>query len=279
MANFRTASLFHYTTMNSLKRLIKEGIKPNFCKEDFSADNSKFVLGIPMVSFCDIPLTRTYEFTSRYGKHAIGLSKEWALRNKINPILYISNNDIVNSLKFHKSYELHLKKELEKIGSDGLNLRIALDKPDSVSNLTTLVNHANSHSANLKLLGFAKKYLGVNPKTKAEQCNYEENEWRYIIEENKTNGINWMWSNDEYNQWRGTGNKPAPSSALEEYKLTFEINDISHIIVEFERQIPELIKYIEKLNQIGGSDKKISDDERMILLSKIISMEKIKNDF
>lgn len=112
MSNYRTSSLFHYTTYNGLKSILKQGIIPNYCKEDFSIDGDAFAVGIPMVSFCDIPLTRTYEFTKRYGHHAIGLSKEWALKNQINPILYIKNEDIISSLKFYKEYELYSKAKM-----------------------------------------------------------------------------------------------------------------------------------------------------------------------
>ena len=46
---------------------------------------------------CDIPLTRTSEFCSRYGNHAIGLSKDWAMRNGVNPILYAADNDVITT--------------------------------------------------------------------------------------------------------------------------------------------------------------------------------------
>lgn len=239
MPNFRTSSLFHYTSINSLKRLLKEGIKPNFCKEDFSPEGSEFIVAIPMVSFCDIPLTRTYEFTSRYGNHAIGLSKEWAKKNKINPILYINNEDIISSLQL----ELY------------------------------------SQKTSLNLLGYAKKYTGLNPKKNVMQCNYEENEWRYIIKEDEGSGIKWKWSHDEYKLWRGKGTKPVPEEAFEQRKLKFEVDDITHIIVEFERQIPDFIKSIEQMDKIGGYDTKLTENQKKIIYSKIISMEKIKNDF
>lgn len=75
MLNFRTSSLFHYTKLNNLIKILQEGMIPNFCKEEFPTNTSNFVVGIPMVSFCDIPLTRTDIFTGRYGNHAIVFQK------------------------------------------------------------------------------------------------------------------------------------------------------------------------------------------------------------
>lgn len=83
MANYRTSSLFHYTTFIGLKSILKLGIIPNFCKEDLTIDGNPLVITFPMVSFCDIPLTRTSEFTKRYSRHAIGLTKEWALKKTL----------------------------------------------------------------------------------------------------------------------------------------------------------------------------------------------------
>lgn len=280
MINFRTASLFHYTSFNSLKRILQEGIKPNYCKEDFSFNEKEHIIGIPMVSFCDIPLMRAYVFTSRYGNHAIGLSKKWALKNNINPILYICNSDIISSLLFYKSYETSLRERLKERGSDGQSLKIDLQNPNSVSEIATLINHGNSQSANLNLFGYAKKYTGVNSK-KVEQCNYEENEWRYIVKEDISSGINWKWNKSEYDLWRGdtSKSKPTPITALEQKKLVFEVDDITHIIVEQERQITDIINYVEKLKQLGGSDKILTENDKKQIYTKIISMEKIKNDF
>ena len=279
MINFRTSSLFHYTSFNSLKRILQEGIKPNYCKEDFSFNEKEHIIGIPMVSFCDIPLMRAYVFTSRYGNHAIGLSKKWALKNNINPILYICNNDIISSLLFYKSYEHSLRQRLEEQGSNGQTLKVDLNNPDSISEIATLVNHGNSQSANLNLFGYAKKYESVNSK-KVEQCNYEENEWRYIVKEDISSGINWKWNKNDYDLWRGDAkNKPSPTSALEQKKLVFEVDDITHIIVEYERQITDMINYVEKLKQLGGSNKILTDNEKKRIDAKIISMEQIENDF
>ena len=98
MSNFRTSSLFHYTKYNELRSILKEGLIPNYCREEITTGRNNYILGIPMISFCDIPLTKTKEFAKRYGRHAIGFRKEWALKNNINPITYLIEDILPASL-------------------------------------------------------------------------------------------------------------------------------------------------------------------------------------
>ena len=98
-----------------------------------------------------------------------------------------------------------------------------------------------------------KKYIGKNPKTGKDQCNYEENEWRYIVHERKD--IDWFGDQKEYEQWRGKNNKPEATEALKNQKLTFTVEDISHIIVEKDSQISAIITYIRKITKFRGTGK------------------------
>lgn len=80
MDSVRTSSLFHYTDYLSLTKIIQTGLIPNYCSEDITYKNEAGeslgeIIGIPMVSFCDIPLSRIKEFSNRYGEYAIGLKK------------------------------------------------------------------------------------------------------------------------------------------------------------------------------------------------------------
>lgn len=85
-------SIIHYTsTFDILCKILEEGFKIKYCKEDLHlnkiGDGSS--AAHPMVSFCDIPLTETSRHFESYGHYGVGLSKEWAIDNGINPVLYI----------------------------------------------------------------------------------------------------------------------------------------------------------------------------------------------
>lgn len=271
---YRTSSLFHYTSMERLKAILKEGFYPNYCKEDFSIDEKNYVVGIPMVSFCDIPLTRAKSFMDRYESYAISLKKEWALEKGINPILYINNMNIISALKLYKNYENTLLNKVQKFGGDEYSISVSLNKQGNIPELVDFINMGISSSANRYLWGFSKTYWNKARGT----CNYEENEWRYVVLESKD--VKWLWGSSEYNKWRGNKDdeKPQADDSLRQYKLQFDVSDITHLIVEKDEDVSDLIEYINVLDFIAGGNE-LSESNKSILISKIISVDKIGSDF
>lgn len=89
----RSHTLFHFTKSSKvLKLILKNGFWPRYCLEDVSwmgmdAEDAEYV-AFPAVCFCDIPLSRIDEHVAFYGAFGIGLRKEWAVINNLNPILY-----------------------------------------------------------------------------------------------------------------------------------------------------------------------------------------------
>lgn len=256
MDSVRTSSLFHFTgKLNILKKILIEGIKPNYCKEDYSTNQNSLIVGIPMTSFCDIPLTRITNFTKRYDEYAIGLSKSWGVRNNVNPILYAGNEEILESL--HK---------IKHIVNN--------------NNANTVAGQIPAYLARRSityLFGFTKLYETL--RNGKNQCNYEENEWRYIIPEHLNHGniTKWYWSESEYMSWRGNN----PSKPISIFApLTFDVNDVNFLILRDEGQISRFIDYIDKLKVFGGNQGIPFDDvSKKILMSKIISIDRIKKDF
>ncbi len=108
-----------------------------------------------------------------------------------------------------------------------------------------------------------------------KQINYEENEWRYLVED--TNDTPWFWCKVDYEKWRGKDSKPLPTKALKDKKLEFSVKDIAFVLIKEESEIPQIVDFINKEGVI--SDKYIDDDEKLILCSRIISFERIKNNF
>ena len=106
--------------------------------------------------------------------------------------------------------------------------------------------------------------------------NYIENEWRYVVVQ--TEKVPWLDGKTEYENWRGSGKiKPMPSDALKEKKLVFQVNDIAYLITNKEIDKDKLSKDIMKLKSICG--KVLTDDDKLRLVSKIISFEQIEADF
>ena len=270
MSNYRTHSLFHYTEKsNSLLDIIKSGILyPNFCEEDLSTKkNPNYILGIPQICFCDIPISLSISnaFLEQYGHYAIAFDKEWGIRKRCNPIQYVSNETIIDGV-------IHYKTRMRKLHAD-LGQRIAIQGWSS--NISEYIKYLEDIQAYIYLIGFLKKYNG---EWKGEPyCNYNENEWRFIIPDG-FNKIRWK-TGQEYDKWRGNPKQPKPEPTIELKKsgLKFQPNNITHIILKKEEEIPDFIKELSSIDKVGNY--KLSDKTKYSLISKITSFERISKDF
>ncbi|PWJ33125.1 abortive infection system antitoxin AbiGi family protein [Sediminitomix flava] len=84
----RINHIFHYSNkFEVILKILNNGFAPSYCEENFLGQE----FYIPMVSFCNIPL-RDVDLFMRYGKHGIGMSLEWALKNSITPVVYVHDN-------------------------------------------------------------------------------------------------------------------------------------------------------------------------------------------
>jgi hypothetical protein len=95
-------TLFHFTdSAENLIRILENDFLPRFCLEELElfrkGDTPLIDMAIPMVCFCDLPLSNIGEQLSAYGNYGIGMSKEWGIRQGINPVLYLTPNS-----DFHK---------------------------------------------------------------------------------------------------------------------------------------------------------------------------------
>jgi len=95
--NARTKTLFHFTkSLDILLRILEEGFWPHYSLEDISWLNGPVPrLAWPIVSFCDIPISRLHEHTDFYGNYGIGLCRERWKATGLNPLLYVSSDSIV----------------------------------------------------------------------------------------------------------------------------------------------------------------------------------------
>lgn len=269
---YRTSSLFHYTRdINVLKSILENGIFPNYCKEIFPSQNQCMTIGIPMVSFCDIPIKETSLFRERYGDYAIGLDKEWGIKNGINPILYVSNENIFNSAALVETYKRILQDENTKNGGDSHAITFSL-RPGSLDEVTIFLRMQQMKYASLYILGFLKPYyIERNGKL---QCNYEENEWRYIVPENDK--IPWWWNEQDYSKWRGTGDKPYPTEEMKITGLRFEPKDIKWILTPDDESAHKMIEHIMINPTVCGCE--LNDMDKCLICGKIKSFASIEQD-
>jgi len=238
-------TLFHFTDKKeNLTSILRNEFYPRY-----SLENWEPVLGferevaIPMVCFCDIPLSQIHNHTEFYGRYAIGLRKDWGIRNKINPIIYTYSGSLSAT---------YLSNIINKVREDG-------------SDLDDYIN----------FLSFTKPYKGKlwqDGKYRDETITfYDEREWRYIPKVDlKKEGIPNVIAKDEFLNKEFLNEKHAK---LESKKLSFEPNDIKYIIVANESEIYDMATEIRNIKD------KFPYKDVEILITRIISMEHIKEDF
>ena len=205
-----SATLFHFTSsFETLKKILcGQGFWARYCIEYGWGEQGDKDFAVPMVCFCDIPLSQIHNHIKLYGGYGIGMSKEWAINNRMAPVHYLQSGSFATEIL----NELRDKVELK----------------DKVKHLT-----------------FLKKYKGVmyrkNNKGKYKKYSdyifYNEREWRYVPNVEpicvtaKDHKIN---NEDKLNE--------------ETYKhlLRFTSTDIKYLIVKTENQRMDLLKTIEK---------------------------------
>lgn len=148
-------SFIHYTkNLESLKGILAEGFKVCFCQEEIYSSNGQTAhIGIPMTSFCDIPLSHISEVKYAKTKVGIGMNRGWGIKKQLQPVLYYPNN-----------YKC-------------LSTQIIIEAQDAFGK-----DRANIQE--YKILGCAKplKKLNLTQSKKLEDNNYIDREWRKLYE-------------------------------------------------------------------------------------------------
>jgi hypothetical protein len=265
-------SLFHFTRkLPYLKSILTEGFLPSYCLEDFDIfkfitednDASKFEMAVPMVCFCDIPLSKVKTHMSTYGYYGIGLSKSWGIKAGVSPLFYVSGDSattqsIYFSLTYLRSHPL--------FGKDAI-----LDR--QYDRLTRLIR-------------FTKPYKGKfyrNGKYLNNITFYNEREWRYIpdiTDQSKRILIKsakpWL-DKETFESLRATIDENGKTQlfALNEelrrtFPLKFAVNTIRYIIVEKQADVYEIVSELRKI---------YDEKDAILLSSKILTKQQIFDDF
>ena len=265
MPNYKSSSVFHYTQdFEQIKNILRYGFKPCYCIEkyprtNFSDTGTCDFIGIPMVCFCDIPLSCVDKHSGRYGKFAIALSKEWAVKNHLNPLLYTYNTSLIGNI-----------------------FRLKHDSADK-SNIFSC--WYNNDVARHELLGYTKIAEELVGNAKKEY--YQENEWRYILKPKVQSASVYSMSNNTY-KWlydeeakslmgKDFSIRRGYKKYLQGSYLRFEISDIKHIVVPTETDVVLCCNALKRLQSVCG--KPVTREQRTLLYSKITSIERIEKDF
>lgn len=261
-------TLFHFTSSpDNLVNILVDGFYPRCCMENLEfiyrqreSRLSTTGFAIPMVCFCDIPLSQISRHVEKYGGYAIGLSKEWGESNGINPVMYeLPNSNAIDTIR--ESIQTTIPYLTDQ----------SFDKEEYHKKMRKLGNQLIFFSCYLKpYKGFKWDGEGFSGD---EIMFYDEKEWRYIpdyksiiekslrpyifsheyLDENKKDEFNDIFKHH--------------------FKLDFEPKDIKYIIVNSESEVLEMAKKVGDIKDLYDTD------EIKLLITRIISVERLRDDF
>jgi hypothetical protein len=240
-------TLFHFTSnKTSLKKILEKNFKINYCREQMFFNETLATLHVPMVSFCDIPLSEIKNHILIYGNYGIGLTKEWGIRNGLNPVFYIEKNSLISKSYFSavRNYVLNTTKRNSDLDENQKSL--------------------------LDILRYTKNYAGSvvlkNGKKKDDYRFSDEREWRFVPHYKDDN---YMIINDKIYKKNVVDIK----NQITKLSVCFEPSDIRYIIIRDDKEIPEFISHLQN---VKGKNYTAEDVAR--LTTRILTSEQIKAD-
>ncbi len=316
--NPHSSSLFHFTKKKkTFKSIIENGLRYSFAYESFPEaivnnifchglfpindsceTNKEMGYAIPMISFCDIPLTRVESHSKRYGKYAIGINKDYLCQiysEFINPVLYADSTSVTSAFKqltrsqgiAIKSLsllsqcrkELNLDDILRQRSEGDVSMEAIINQyPQDIKELYDFAVEADMSVKTL--ISLLKPTYGTNVNGEY-QCFYDEHEWRAIYPDLQDSAFEWqiIHNHAEYKSYQERLNE-----ALNDEDNAFiyipghSFNCISYIIVPKEKDIPYITNILAINDKLLGYTN-IENYQRLHLISKVTSFERIQNDY
>ena len=248
-------SLFHFTSKKEfLINILTHNFRPRFCLEDltnFTFGGEPLELAIPMVCFCDIPLSKIKVHLNKYGDYGIGLTKKWGILNGISPILY-SEKDSRTANLIRNIFQ-------EVIVNTKRGYHVTVDR---------------SQDLIFDILRYTKPYQGKmwrKDKYIDKIRFYDEREWRYVPD-TITKNIESVLSKVDYlnKEKRESLNK----IMFDTFSIDFTPEDIKYIILSSEKEIDDFILEIDRIKGLKFEPKIIRK-----LSTRIITKEQLLYDF
>lgn len=223
--------------------ILNEEFRIKYCSEEIITPDGNLMYAFPMVSFCDIPLSKIKHHINKYGNYGIGLSKEWGQEHGLNPVLYVDKNSTVGSNYYSVFDELFIGKKIADLSETELKL---LD----------VVRYMKNYEADL-----------ITPKINFKDYRFaDEKEWRYVPHRKEAQMI---VKNEVYRTHKNKIN-----ANVEKLRLGFEPKDIKYVIIDNDTEISE---FIDCLRKAKGKSYSYDDVDRLI--TRLITTEQIINDF
>lgn len=221
--------------------LDKEAMIPRYYPETVDyLDIDMLHVAYPMICFCDINLHKIDDHMTFYGGYGLAFSKQWGIRNGVQPLQYINPHSILHD-DFSVAFKYAMNCETEDFAQNYLLSQMYYLKP---------------------IEGTMERDGVEKPKNFTDEC-----EWRYIPNvksENLPQAVSdaEIFSLPTLNQ---------AISIKESCWLKFKLEDVKYIIVQTDEEFARLNEVIET--------KSINREEKSRLISKVLVWGNVKGDF
>lgn len=229
-------------------------ISPWYCEEDIRYLKIPKIkkIAFPMKCFCDINMHQIEEHLSWYGYYGLALTKEWGIKNNIQPIQYINPNSCLSD-----------------------DYKVAFSKALKIKKKTQSKNELIMKNYLLHQLMYFKSISGYirnrNTNKIIKKCFTDECEWRYVPNVSQI-GYRQIYYDKEIINAGGLDSLSLSMIENPKVSLKFDYEDLKYIIVNTKEDFKELSKFINSMEEIGIEKKEI-------LFSKILIWELSGGDF
>ena len=248
-------TLFNFTTKIEylVESLRRKKLFPRYNVEDISYLHISNIdkIAILMKCFCDINLHRLDIHLNWYGHYGLAFSKEWGMKQAIQPVHYINQSS-------------RLCADFSEAFCAALTAKRENESPEQITMKNYLLHN----------LMYLKPYEGnfKNQEGKIEKkCFTDECEWRFIPNVDPLLNLSPFYFDEKM---LNSDSLVRLSNALKNdsnFGLSFSYEDLKYIIIKNDRDFSLLAKTITVMN--------ISALEKHQLFSKIIIWEKSRGDF
>lgn len=234
--NLSSKSLFHFTPkFEYLTDILRNGFWPRYCRE-YGWGNKYIDFAVPMVCFCDIPLSMIKEHIKSYGDFGIGVSRDWIRKQKtITPVQYVA---------------------------------LESNEYNSINRLLTQLKNNNITDDGISKLLLVKKVSGKildKDKTIKTKIFYNEKEWRYVPDTLQKDELILSIKKTE------VFNSDVASEKTLNSKLTIDIDSIKYLIVPNEQYRMKMIKEISHTYSKENKNKKLNLISKILIKSQILN--------
>ncbi|MFV0325915.1 MAG: abortive infection system antitoxin AbiGi family protein [Bacteroides xylanisolvens] len=215
--------LWHQTTIDGLKSILdNKGFFYSYSLETIISTKTQLKVAIPMVSFCDLPLSEIGAYLKKYGGYSIGLSQKWGNEKGLSPVWYCGKSSSILEIQIERFKDVG-----GKSGAKDINFKHFL----------YLFSYIKNYEGELLKRGY-KNYRF-----------YDEREFRIIPTAHELAAVKkkQFLILKKYEEYKEANQ----SSLIKEIKLSFDWDDIRYIIVDKDKNIDDIK---EKIKIASGRD-------------------------